>query len=387
MTGKHYTNFRDDQIMNSIRRNVEDFLKTASSSSFGINEMKRQMKKDIHLLSASRYREIKELSRKAKIELKALLCYNLYHSAFFSDGCTIFFSLGEASKNGNTLFGKNSDNQGRSGLVGDGYVENRQIHVVMYSENRDGSHVVGVSAAGLSGVKMALNSHGVAGSTNYGNTVFSKESREETGHVFPSDREMIVREALEYPTALLAAHHATKLLMQMPMATDGMVTFADSREAYVVEGSKKIISITKVESGTDSRSNMFITLDKLNVKNDTSSYCRYHRTQDILNEISGNVTVEDMKKISMDHYYGPGTNGICRHTEGLNSSTLSAAIMEIDKQDPLESKIHIALGKPCNAWRHEDGHVTISMRDKVSDIPKAFLSGEAFKKYFMADPL
>jgi len=387
MTGKNYTKLKNEKNINSIRENIQEFLRVSGKNKFDIQKMKSQMKNDVHRLSPERYKEIKRISEKFKINLDELLCYNLYHSAFLGDGCTTFFSLSDASKNGNTLFGKNSDNRGRVGLVGEDFVENRQIHVVLYSENKDGSHVVGVAAAGLLGVKMALNSHGVAGSTNFGNTILTKERTKDTGHVFPSDREMIVREALEYPTAFLAAHHAIKLLMEVPMATDGMVTFADAKEAYVVEGAENLISITKIDKGIDSRANIFVTLDKLNVKDDTSSFCRYHRTQDLLKEISGNVTVEDMKRISMDHYYGPGTNGICRHTEGLNSSTLSAAIMEIDSENPVESKIHIALGKPCNAWKKEDGHITISMKDKLSDIPKEFLNGDAFKKYFMADPL
>ena len=89
----------------------------------------------------------------------------------------------------------------------------------------------------------------------------------------------------------------------------------------------------------------------------------------------------------MDHYDGTGTLGICRHVGGLESSTQASAVMEICREDPKKSVIHIALGKPCNAWRFEDGNISIPMTWKREDIPEAFLCGDAYVKYGFAEPI
>ena len=171
------------------------------------------------------------------------------------------------------------------------------------------------------------------------------------------------------------------------MASSGILEFADADEVYIVENAYEYVAVNKITNAVDSRSNYFVTLDKLNEPGNASCYCRYHRSQKMLAEVEGHVTVDDLKQISMDHHDGTGSVGICRHLDGIQSSTQSSAIMELNREHPEKSLIHVALGKPCNAWRNEDGHVTISMDMKREEIPEEFLCGEPYKKYCMAEPI
>lgn len=371
----------------AIMENIKVFLQTVQV--YGLTEKTIQMMADKEriCLSKERLDEIRGIAQGTKISEELILCYNLYHSALLPEGCTVFFAAGTSSATGYTIIGKNSDKGGSEKLVGDNYYKNREINVVSYFENEDGSHIVGISAAGSTGLKMGMNSYGVAAATNYGYTSAAANRPLSIKDTFAGDRAQVIRDALKCSTALEAAQTAVAVLMKKAMATSGMVEFADGKEVFIVESTYDCLAVKKIVDDVDSRSNYFVTLDKLNEEGNASCYCRYHRSQTMLHEIAGKVTVEDLKRISMDHHDGYGSTGICRHTANLESSTLASAIMEINGCSPEKSKIHIALGKPCNAWRMEDGHITISMDMKREEIPIEFLQGIPFNKYCLSEPI
>lgn len=88
----------------------------------------------------------------------------------------------------------------------------------------------------------------------------------------------------------------------------------------------------------------------------------------------------------MDHENGPGPNSICRHGVHFSEETsLSAAVMEIDGKSPERSKIMIALGKPCHAWRAREGHITLKMTMGLEDIPEGLQDGEIWKQFCTED--
>jgi len=303
------------------------------------------------------------------------------------EGCTVFFGTGKASATGATIFGKNSDKGGNDNFTGENCYNCHEINVVSYFENEDGSHVIGVSAAGTTGIKMGMNSYGVAAGTNFGYSSETKRKVLSAKDKFAGDRAQIARDALSKKTALEAAQYTVTRLMEQPMATSGMLEFADADAVYIVENVYDHVAVKKVVDAVDCRSNYLVILGALNEPGDASCYCRYHRSKSLLKKAEGQVTADTLKAISMDHHDGTGSVGICRHTEGLNSSTQSAAIMEINREHPEKSVIHIALGKPCNAWRKEDGHISISMDMRKDEIPEEFLRGDAYIKYSTAEPL
>ena len=339
------------------------------------------------LLSEERYEEIRGMAEGARVGLGDLLAYQILQPQLLPEGCTVFFAAGKASGTGSTIFGKNSDKGGNEQFVGERYHNFHEINVVSWFENEDGSHIVGVSSAGTTGLKMGLNSYGVAVGTNYGYSAAAQKKSLSASDKLAGDRAQIARDALSKKTALEAAQYTVARLLEQPMASSGMLEFADADEVYLVENVYEQVAVKKVKDDVDSRSNYLVVLDALNEPGNASCYCRYHRTQKLLSQLRGKGTLEDFKKISMDHHDGTGSVGICRHTDGLDSSTQSAAIMELNREDPKKSVIHIALGKPCHAWRMEDGHVSISMDMERDQIPEAFFRGEAYIKYGTAAPL
>lgn len=67
---------------------------------------------------------------------------------------------------------------------------------------------------------------------------------------------------------------------------------------------------------------------------------------------------------------------------------LSAAVFDIDGDDPLESRLYFALGKPCHAWRTDEGDGWIHLKADVTedDVPGQFLNGEAYLAHSAEEP-
>ena len=377
----------ENAMADAIRHNIDEFLAAVKHMGCDLTELIARANRGMEHYPAYRVEMLKKYALASGVLFQNVLCYDAFSDRFFPEDCTVFFAAGKASKSGNTVFGKNSDKSGNPGFSSDLYYRNRQINVVTYFENPDGSHIVGVSAAGSTGLKMGLNSYGVAAGTNYGQTTLAANKELTAEEKLAGDRAQIIRDALTEKSALEAAQKAACSVLAHPTVSSGTVEFADAKEAYIVESAYSYVAIKKVVDDVDSRANFFNVLSELNTQGNCSSFCRYHRTQELLKASKGEVTVETLKAISTDHMYGPGGNSICRHSTSFDSATLASAIMELDGEYPAKSKIHIALGTPCQAWNSADGSITISMDDPKSAIPEPFLSGEIFKKYCLAEPL
>jgi len=134
------------------------------------------------------------------------------------------------------------------------------------------------------------------------------------------------------------------------------------------------------------RTNCFVVMSDLNDPDDLSSRSRYARGEELLRLNKGKITVDMMKEFSQDHANGPGLNSLCRHSDQPEDETsLSAAIMAIDKAHPSMSTITIALGKPCHAWRDPRAHLTMTMEAPM--IPAEFTDGNIWKKYYTEIPV
>lgn len=371
----------------AIDANLDCFFGGMHLLGYSRDKILQQADSDRESLSAAIRNEISGIAAGAGRAFLDLLSFNLYRQHVMQEGCTVYFAAGKASKSGVTVFGKNSDKVGGAELVGDRFFRNKEINVVLVSENEDGSKVVGVAAAGATGLKMGMNSKGVVAGTNIGRTNELKEKNLDLTKLRAIDRAQVIRDGLTKGTALEAAQLAAAQLIESPTATPGCVEFGDAGEVYIIEGSYDRIAVKKVVDAVDSRANCFVVLDSLNQKDDISSIARYHHTQKVLKAKEGSVTVDDLIAISVDHENGPGPCSVCRHDSRVEEETsLSAAVMEINKEHPEQSVIRIALGKPCHAWREPDGHIAISMNFADGDIPEAFLSGEVFKKYYVETP-
>ena len=120
------------------------------------------------------------------------------------------------------------------------------------------------------------------------------------------------------------------------------------------------------------RANGFVLMKELNDPNDISTQARYIRGSSLLQENRGSLTLEKFVRFSQDHENGPGLNSICRHNSDYTKETsLSAMVMEIDRNTPSASKIRICLGKPCHAWNNPAGNISLTANTKFEDIPES----------------
>ncbi len=331
--------------------------------------------------------ELAGIADGARVSFDQVLAYNLYRDLVSPDECTVSMAVGHASASGDTVFAKNSDKVGGKSLVGPNFYKNKEINVILYAERDDGLKIIGVCAAGSTGLKMGMNNRGLAAGCNIARTQELDEKNMDLTKIRALDRAYLLRIGLEQSNVLDATRGVTAELMASPMATPGNIQFADARQAFLIEGSYDRLAVKKIADDVDSRSNRFITLEYMNKKDDVSSYCRYYRTQEILKSKKGKMTLDDLVQISMDHANGPGPNSICRHgTQFTEEISLAAMVMALDGKDPSKSRWGICLGKPCHAWRDPEGHFFGDMSTPRSAIPEGFFNGAVFKKFYQEEP-
>ena len=388
-TGNHYQIGKTigQKTIPFVQANVAAFWRGITALGHQRNWLLDKAHADIALLESHTIDEIAGIAEGSQLAFADVLAYNLYGDVVFSDGCTVVMAVGQAGHNGNTLFMKNSDQVGNDSLVGDGFHQNKEIYVVQIVEPDEGNRMIGLSAAGRTGIKVGVNDKGVATGSNIARTVELRERKVDISQVRASDRTQLMRQGLEKDTALEAANLISKLLVANPTSTPGNIEFADSNEGLIVEGSYTHQAIDVVRDAFAARANRFQLLEYTNMPEDVSSVCRYQRCMQILRENEGSLTMETLMAISRDHANGPGPNSVCRHgTHFSEETSLGAAVIEVDQHDPEKSKISIALGKPCHAWRSSEGYITLSFDTDKKDIPEGFFDGSVWKRFYSEEP-
>jgi hypothetical protein len=330
--------------------------------------------------------EIGGVARGAGLDFAAVLAFNLCHGVVFPDECTVLFAMGDATASGNPLFLKNSDKIGSESMVGPDFYKHKEVNVAVIMRPDDGPHIVGVAAAGSTGLKMGVNENGVAVGANIVRTVELGKRQVDTTQMRAIDRAQLAREGLQYRSALAAAGYVTARVAANPMSTPGNLEFVDPTCGVIIEGSYDRVAVQVVRSGIASRANSFVILHDLNDPQDASSSCRYTRTQQLLTQNFGKLTPELMQRFSQDHANGPGPNSICRHGSHYSEETSqSGMVVEINRQEAGSSRFWIALGKPCHAWAHREGSIGGTMSDSDA-APKEFLNGQTWKRFWKEEP-
>jgi len=373
-----------------IRRNLMTFWDVLRVRGYCKKELIKKGMKLEGLLSSHRLEQIKGIGDGARTEYPEVLAYNLFHDIALAEGCTVLMAVGKASATGDTIFLKNSDKMGSGSYVGPTSYKNKEINIIVLLNPKEGHKIIGVAAAGTTALKMGLNDKGVATGSNFSRTkeLDLRGTEKDSIQMKALDRGALMSEGLEKGrNALEAAKAILPGLLENPMSTPGNIEFADAKEAIIIEGSYKEMATQIVRDDIAARSNCFVLLKALNRENDLSSICRYARCLQLLNEHKGRVTSGRMMEFSMDHANGPGPNSICRHGVHFSEETsLSAAVMEIDGKSPERSKMTIALGKPCHAWRAKEAHITLDMTMGLEDIPEGLKDGEIWKRFYTEEP-
>lgn len=370
-----------------VRANVAAFWHLLTSTGKTRQWLLGKAAEEIDLLPRRLVDEVAGIAEGSKLPFGDVLAYNLFGSWVFPDECTVMMAVGEAGHNGNTLFMKNSDQVGNDSMVGPNFDRNKEVYVIQIIDPDEGNRIIGLSAAGRTGIKVGLNDKGVATGSNIARTVELRERKMDISQVRASDRTQLMRQGLEQDTAAAAANLVSGLIQSSPTSTPGNIEFADSQEGIIIEGSYTHQAIETVRDTHAARTNRFQLLEYTNQPEDVSSVCRYQRVMQLLHENEGQLTLEKFMEFSRDHVNGPGPNSICRHgTHYREETSLGAAVIEIDRENPEKSKIVMALGKPCRAWRDETAILRLSMDSKLDDLPAGFADGSIWKQFYSEEP-
>jgi hypothetical protein len=331
--------------------------------------------------------EIAGLAEGSRLPYGDLLAYNLFGSWVFPDECTVMMAVGAAGHNGNTLFMKNSDQVGSTAMTGPGFDQYKEVYVIQVVVPDQGNAMVGLSAAGRTGLKVGLNDKGVATGSNIARTVELRDRKVDITKVRASDRTQLMRQGLEKDTAASAANYIAGLILENPTSTPGNIEFADAGQAVVIEGSYTHQALEVIRDTVAARANRFQVLEYTNDPADVSSVCRYQRCMQLLRQHEGALTLEKLIEFSRDHANGPGQNSICRHGGHFSEETsLGAGVIEIDREDPRRSRITLCVGKPCRAWRSPDGQFSLTMDQLATGLPPGFTDGSAWKQFYSEEP-
>ncbi len=370
----------------AVRANVLGFWEAARAAGWATGDLRMAARAGAAALTQERREEILGIARGAALPAEAVLAFDLFHSSFSPDECTVMMAVGSASATGSTVFMKNSDKIGADSLVGDDFYMHKEINIVVDLRDDSGRRIIGVSAAGSTGLKMGVNDAGVAAGSNIARTSELKERRVDVTQLRALDRGQILRGGLSYGEAEEAARWAVAAMIESPTDTPGNVEFADPKVAFIIEGSYRHWAVQEIRDRVAARSNMFVILERLNDPADHSSQARYARSVSLLEPLEGRVRPEDLSAFSQDHANGPGLNSICRHSKDHTDETsLSAMVATLDGADPDRSHVDFALGKPCWAWNDPDGVLSITLADPPEAIPERFRSGEVWRRLYVEE--
>jgi len=335
-----------------------------------------------HALPASTRTELRATADAAALPYRDLLAFALFEACVLPDGCTVAIATGDAAC-GDTLFFKQSDKDGAPSFEGENYHRHRQVNVVRTERPAGLNRVIGVSAAGATALKMGMNNAGVAAGTNFAATTTFDEAAADIEALTAVSRGEYIRQGLLHgDTAVEAAQHVATRLLEAPMGSPGIIEIADADRAVVLEGEFTHLASEWTDDGVVVRTNAFELLDDLSppAPEIESSRRRADRAASVLD--AGDVTVDTMRDLSVDHANGPGDASICRHQtdDYTDAASLSAAVFAIDGERPAHSELYLALGKPCHAWRSPEGDGWLRLRPTATadDIPDRFLTGEAW---------
>jgi isopenicillin-N N-acyltransferase-like protein len=204
-------------------------------------------------------------------------------------------------------------------------------HVVAYRAYRDGHRIVEVNAAGIitnpgSGINDAGLAVGTAGS-------WSKQHMDihladlGKAHAMP-DMHYLLRHAEN----VTEAH---EVLRETPRLAGMNIIVADRDGAIgTVEVTHDDAILTLADDGISAITNHYLHpgLQALNdpAEKNPSSHMRYKTITGWLRKRRGDITAQDMLRLSMDHTNGP-QNSVCRHApDGTGSTTRYMSLMTVE---------------------------------------------------------
>ena len=370
----------------AIRANVAAFRDAAAAAGWGRDVLERAAT-DLHgRLPDAERAELDAIGMAAGIAPGAHRAFALTAHVVAPEECTVAAAVGSAAASGATVLFKNSDKIGAPTLVGAGYHRYKEINVVVDLTTDHDVRALGVAAAGTTGLKMGVNSAGVAVASNIARTLELRARERSLDDLRALDRGEILRRALDCGTAWEAAVWAMDAITETPMATPGNLHFAEADRMFIVEGSYDRLALENVHDRVVARANGFVLLDELNDPEDDSSPARRSRALEMLLPHAGSITSEHLRAVSADHANGPGLRSICRHADDpVDETTLSSMIVAFDPAHPMGSTAEFALGKPCWSWTSAESSLIIDVGSQ-NGVPEPFADGTAWVNAYRRIP-
>ena len=282
------------------------------------------------------YEEMKGIAEGSGISFEDIVYLNIpayFMKEYFNQECSMLMVRGKATCDGNTYVIKNRDMST--------YIE----QAVIRREYPDGLKMVEINGAGtVTYPACGMNSYGL-GVTNTGfwsSKAPSDVDRVDAAHIFLNAHILLAE--------CKSAKEALEKLKETPRMNGLNVIIVDTKDAYCVEMTKNDVYVQEDDgSGVLFRSNHYIS-DKFKDLNPdpsqyTSTFKRYERIKEMVNERYGKLRFQDLFRIMSDHKNG--VNSICRHPrEGYPAQTVSTSMFVLE-----DCEAWATIGNPCENLR------------------------------------
>jgi len=328
------------QLREVIQQNVDLVSASLIKNSINQAEYKQFIDANVDFLKRE-YPEIIEemqgIAQGSGISHEDILQLNIpayFMKDYFNQECSMLLVRGKATQDGNTYIIKNRDMSI--------YLQ----QVVVQREYPDGLKIAEVNGAGtVTYPACGVNSYGV-GVTNTG--FWSKKATSDVERV--GDAQITVNSHLILRSCK-TAREALQNLLDNPRINGLNVIIADKTDAYLIELTKNDAYVEKdTGAGVLFRSNHYVSAEMSWMNPDqkeyTSTFKRYDRIQELVNEQYGNLRFQDLFRIMSDHEND--VNSICRHPQkGAPAQTVSSSMIVLE-----DLEVWTTVGNPCEQLPH-----------------------------------
>lgn len=328
------------ELRETILRNigeVEEKLKKDQADPVRYQEFVRRNASFMEKSHAKIWEEMKGISDGSGISFEKILMLNIpayFMTQYLCQECSMIMARGKATADGMTYVIKNRDMST--------YIE----QAVIEREYPDGLRIVEVNGAGtVTYPASGMNSFGLGAATT---GFWSKQASPDletadAAHIFVNIHLLLEK--------CRTAREALVQIERLPRMNGLNIILVDSEDAFLVEMTKDRISV-KEDGG---RGLLFCTnhylseeFRRLNPEREEypSTFLRYERISELLEERYGRIRFQDLFRIMSDHENGG--NAVCRHPGGgYPGWTMSTSLFVLEDREAWTT-----LDNPCKNLRY-----------------------------------
>ncbi len=328
------------QIAPIIKKNVALVHQMMQEYNFNMEKYSSFIQKDAEYIGRENPELIDEMhgiADGAGISFQDILYLNIpayFMKDHFRQECSMLLARGNATLDGKTYLIKNRD----MSL----YLE----QVMVYREYNDGMKITEVNGAGtVTYPAMGINNYGVAVT----NTGFWSP-KVSTDYHRVGEAQVVINSHIILRRCK-TAKEGLQWLLDTPRINGLNMIITDRQNSYLIEVLKDGAYVEEAdERGILCRTNHYISSknSSLNSEPDAapSTFYRYKRIQEMLEDCYGSIRFQDLYRIMSDHKYAP--NCLCRHPqEGAPGWTASSTLCVIE-----DMELWSTTGNPCEMLPH-----------------------------------